>query len=228
MKKHNLTTLSVLSLCLAACGGKGGAGGSGPAEEVRENQVAEGQYHSFIRPLNTHTFGRINSGALNATINGEFKVSLYMDDAPPITHTQAIFTGTRCPDLTEDTNGDGHIDILEASKVIGKMLIPLDNDISSQGAGAGFYPSGMAYMFRKSTSLETLMTDLKATDIDPDDHIVKLRPDENLNLEGRVVVIMGAPTTANLPTTVKTVKGMTNYQSLPISCGVIERVAETN
>lgn len=213
-------------LSFTACGGNNSNGGGGLNEPARQNQEAQGFYRAFIRPLNTHTFGRINSGTATFLVDQEFQAELFMDDASAVQHMQAIYMGTKCPSETSDTNEDGFIDFKEALAVVGEALLPLDLDLSTQESLAGLYPSGMAYTFKQSASLETMMKDLRTQDDNLRDHMGKLKPNEELNLDGRVVLVHGIPLTSNLPSSVQPFSGMTAHASLPVSCGVIERVMD--
>ena len=69
-----------------------------------------------------------------------------------------------------DLNLDGFIDIIEAQKVLGRILIPLDADISSQNSGRNFYPladlSG-SYHYERVTSFKRFFNDLKSEDKNP-------------------------------------------------------------
>lgn len=141
-----------------------------------------------------------------------------------VTHIQSVNAGRACPTLADDTNDDGFIDAVEGRAVYGDILIPLDQDLSSQVGGANTFPSGSAYEYFRSTSFITLLNDLRVVDPDLDDLFVKLALGADLALAGRAVVIHG--TAATLPNTVRTVGGLTSQQSLPIACGLILGVAD--
>jgi hypothetical protein len=49
---------------------------------------------------------------------------------------------------------------------------------------------------------------------------------EKLNLAGKTIVVHGVPGRANLPTSVSALEGRSRAESLPIACGVIQRIEE--
>jgi hypothetical protein len=142
-------------------------------------------------------------------------------------HMQNIYTGNRCPDISDDLNSDGFLDINETEAVIGKILIPLDSDIRSQNSGRRFFPladlSGY-YHYERITNFELFLRDLQAEDKDPTDDVVKLPPGQGLNLKGKVVLIQGLSETVQLPETVGTKGKFKSFQTLPIACGVFGKV----
>lgn len=123
-------------------------------------------------------------------------------NGPETTHAQHIHTGTRCPTLADDTNGDGVIDATEATSVYGPVLIPLDSDLASQATET--FPSGSSYQYNQSTSLTQLLANFGL---------------ENIGLEGKVINIHGVPDSVVLPTTIQGTKA-----AFPISCGVLVRI----
>lgn len=141
---------------------------------------------------------------------------------PKAWHPQRIYEGSRCPTLSDDTNGDGYIDILEAQKVLGKVLIPLDADISSQRSGRNFYPLGDlsgSYYYERMTSFSRLFRDLK--DIkNASDEYKKLEEDEGTSIEGRAVLVQGVDKDIAFPETVGSLERYRPYQTLPIACGI--------
>jgi hypothetical protein len=239
MKKHIKSSLIIIFLAiLSSCGGSGSGGGSPqvakpeartPAEneeEVIENQPTPGSYRSFIRPINTRVFGRLNSGLAMIEVSEEdFNLHLYMDDASKTRHMQGIYTGGRCPSLKDDLNRDGFIDIQETIKVTGNLLIPLDGDLSTQAAGEKLFPSGMAYDYKKTQKLNEMLSDLKAKDPNERDILEKLKANEELNLEGRIIIIHGVVNQNNLPMTVASLEGVSSYDSIPVACGIIQRAS---
>jgi hypothetical protein len=172
----------------------------------------------------------LNTQVSNAVATGQFPLSTdefaarisaaQMDN---VTHIQAVYTGRACPTLADDTNNDGFIDAVEGRAVYGDILIPLDNDLTTQ-LGGNVFPSGSAYEYFRSAPLVVLLNDLRIADPDLNDLFVKLAIGADLALAGRAVVIHG--TAATLPNTVRTIGGLTRQQSLPIACGIILGVAD--
>lgn len=144
-------------------------------------------------------------------------------------HQQGIYDGRRCPNASDDTNGDGFIDMNEGAKVWGKLLIPLDSNINSQAAGKNIYPVGDAsgtYFYERIGSFDKMFSDLKSEDRNLTDNFHKLAAHEGLAIEGRVVVIQGSAETVVYPPTFATDGRHTAAQSAPITCGVFKRVTK--
>lgn len=224
---------------LISCGGNGGsddsASGPGPMERSEEVLPPDG---SNIDGLYQAKFVTLNP-QVNGTIPGSFtfyrkddRVMIYgrlFAGYPKAWHQQYIHIGSRCPTAQDDLNGDGFIDIVEARKVLGKIIIPLDSDPGSQASGARFFPLGDlsgSYHYERVVSFKRLFRDLKAPDKNPDDEIMKLQPDQGFSIEGRAVIVHGVADTVEFPETVQSAGRFQAYQTLPIACGVFRKVTE--
>ena len=207
----NISFLFLLSLILiVACGKSGGGSRSSSSQAALIEAQAEGNYRAILRPFNNHLSGFLPTGFADINIAGDnvsFKTML--DDDARVIHLQSVHTGSRCPNASDDTNGDSYVDINEAYAVVGKVLIPLDSDLNNQALGAGIYPLGGGFTYIEAASLRNLRTDVKS------------RTGENLNLGGRVVLIHGVNPLTKVPNTFGTFEGMSQQASVPIACGVI-------
>ncbi len=228
--KHILKTRKLLPVVigtcmmtiLCSCGSDDDNGSS----RVEEEQEQEGEYKVVLSPLNGDLTG-VPSGAGEFSITGDdFRAVMNVSMASGTGHIQLITTGSACPDNTSDTNGDGVIDVVEAINVTGAALIPLDRDLSSQSAG-GFFPEGANYNYDESVSYSLMLSDLKLPDSDESDIFVKLGADEDLNLEGRTVLVHGIPDSQELPQTVSGAADLSAQATLPILCGVITRAVNS-
>lgn len=227
MKNQKLVSTIFLGTCLitlASCGG-GGGGGSSSSPTRQEQQVDDqGIYRAVLKPLNTSVAGE-TTGTVQIKIAGDdVVVESNVVGAPAgVKHLQNITTAASCP--TTDTNGDTYIDIAEAQ---GQILIPLDSDLSQQLDGMDFGPiangSG-SYVYKRSTMLSLMLADLRAFDPDPLDPVVKITPDQDLNLSGRVLIVHGVESNSNLPDSVATKGSLTKEQALPIACGQLVRIS---
>lgn len=225
MKNQKLVSTIFLGTCLltlASCGGD--SGGSGSSTSRQEQQLDDqGIYRAVLRPLNSAVAGN-TTGTVQITINGDdVVVESNVIGAPAgVKHLQNITTAAACP--TSDTNGDSYIDIAEAQ---GKILIPLDSDLSEQLDGMDFGPiangSG-SYVYRRSTTLSMMLADLRAFDPDPLDPVVKISAEQDLNLAGRVLIVHGVDSSTNLPDTVASTGSLTKEQALPIACAQLVRI----
>lgn len=189
----------------------------------------EGHYQAKFTTLNPHINGTI-PGSVNfyRLKNQVYAYVRLFAGGVKSWHMQNVYEGSRCPTAADDANLDGIIDIEEAELVLGKRIIPLDGNISSQRAGKNFYPTGDlagSYHYEKLASHQKLMKDLRATDPDPGDDLMKLEPGENLNLGKRAVLIQGVAKNVNLPGTVASKGPYASYKTLPIACGLFRRIS---
>lgn len=238
MKKvsHKIISSVALLSLVVACGkdsdksSRSGTGAGSVEEEVApvDGSNIDGHYQAKFITLNPHVNGTI-PGSANF-FRKEEKLFAYVRlfaGGVRAWHMQHVYTGGRCPTLSDDTNGDGFIDINEAEAVMGKILIPLDADISSQQSGRRFFPladlSGY-YHYERITSFRRFLQDLQEEDKDLTDDIVKLAPGEGLRIKGKTVLIQGVSEIVELPETVGTKGRHRPFQTLPIACGVFEKM----
>lgn len=191
-----------------------------------------GTYLSILSPINKNVSGHLNGTVSVIREQANFIVDVRMSGGPlSVLHNQSIHVGSRCPTELDDLNADGYIDAEEGSQVFGKIIIPLDDDISSQRMGGGIYPISDKYgqyLWSRSTPFDKLMQDLHEEDINLKDDFIKLEHNKNLTMLGKVVVILGIPETNFLPETVAGRGRLTPHQALPIACGVIRRLTTTS
>ncbi|HXH74885.1 MAG TPA: hypothetical protein VNJ08_07960 [Bacteriovoracaceae bacterium] len=178
-----------------------------------------------MKPVNSSVEKDIKASTIIQVFADTIIAKVKVQNAPGnILHKQFIYSGNRCPTRGDDKNSDGFIDWVEAQNVIGKALIPLDGGLASQEEHGG-YPtadSAGSYAYERRASLTRLVADLRAPDDDPDDHIGKLKFGEELNMEGRVVVIYGIQPLADMPLSLSSSPEDPAYLALPIACGVLE------
>lgn len=231
-----ITSLSLLT----SCGGSNGSN-SGRDRVVDEAQIEaeraaadgsniQGRYIAKFVTLNSHVVGTIPGSAQFK--RDDDKLSAYLRlfaGSPSIAHFQNVHMGNRCPTMADDTNGDGYLDYQEALKVVGSIIIPLDWDIGSQLSANNSWPKAFpngSYEYLKIASFNRFWNDLKSTDRNPDDSIVKLATDEGLAITGKVVLIQGVEEIKNLPDTVAGYGRWKNFQTFPIACGVFKQSTE--
>lgn len=237
--KVKILTSVLLSILVVSCG-RSPSSNDGPDRQAEEaaNQIPgaidgsniQGRYLAKFSTLNPHVVGTIPGSA--QFIREDNRLSTFVRlfaGSPSIAHFQNVHSGNRCPTMNDDTNGDGFLDIQETLNVVGPVIIPLDWDIGSQLAGNRSWPKAFpngSYEYTKTTSFDRFWDDLKSEDKNSEDNIAKLSPDESLVLEGKVVIIQGVDETKTLPSTVAGYKQWTNFQTLPIVCGVLARYTE--
>lgn len=242
--RNLLTSLTLLGL-LGACGDAKKEVSDrdrmmDDAEEAAARAAADGSniqgaYVATFTTLNGHIVGTIpGATVLRRNENQLMAYVRFTLGAPSVAHFQNIHTGTRCPNLSDDTNRDGYIDIQEALAVVGPVLVPLDWDIGSQLSANRSWPKAFengSYEYTKITSFKHFWSDLKAEDKNPNDNIVKLAPDQGFPVTGRVVMVQGVGEkpifdatlgefTGTLPDTVAGNGRWKNFQTLPVVCGV--------
>lgn len=231
MKTNKIITMFTL-LGLIACGNDDGSSGGGSDNTGESQQVASelieaspGTYYSVLRPINFHANGFIPYGMATFTLKeDQLQISINMDDDQAVSHRQTLHMGTRCPTLADDSNGDGFIDYNEAQTVVGPALMPLDNDLNSQLAGAEVYPRGPGMTYSKLASLTKINSDLWKADEDPSDNIIKLPKDKGIGFESRVVLVHGTSSQGHLPTSLASYKEEEANISLPVVCGVLKKI----
>jgi hypothetical protein len=223
MKLTNILSLLQL-LSFVACNSSGDSNGQGIQRQLEMVEVTPGTYYTVLRPVNFQSNGFIPYGAANFTVDGDqLQVAISLDDDQGVFHRQSVHFGTRCPTTNDDVNGDGFVDYNEAIAVVGKVMLPLDNDLNSQQSGAEVYPRGPSMTYKRAASVNAINQDLWRADEVGSDDITKLPSGVRMGLEKRVVLVHG--TAAN-----STFDGLASYRgeaphlSLPVVCGVLTKI----
>lgn len=189
--------------------------------------LAQENYMAKFQTLNSHINGVIAGSSTIYITAEEIKAFVRLfAGSPKAWHMQNIYIGDRCPNSQDDLNYDGYIDIQEAHRVVGQVIIPLDGNISSQDSDLHVFPvaneSG-SYAYEKVAKFKSFIKDLKKTDKNKNDNIVKLELYQELILEGRVIIVQGVAKEMVLPTTVASYGNRKTSQTLPVACGVFTR-----
>lgn len=228
-----LLPLAILTL-VSSCG-KSNSNAGFPEEEMAsvtplDGSNINGLYMATLMTLNPAVNGNIPGTVVVHRQGEKFQVFVKITGGGSGTwHQQNIHIGTRCPLESDDMNGDGLIDIVEGNRIWGKVVIPLDNNLSSQDAGKNKYPQGDEngnYFYERFTNFDTLFRDLKSTDSHPEDNIMKLTATQGFDLRGKVVVIHGAAQSANLPGTIASEGSYRANQTFPIACGEFQKITK--
>jgi plastocyanin len=125
--------------------------------------------------------------------------------APDVVHPAHIHRGTQCATLSADANGDGFVDVVEATPVIGDILLSLDGDPSSADPDILTFP--------RADSQGNL------------DYIGSSKVDSPIDLSEAIIEIHGVGEDVTLPSTVQTVSGLTPTQSIPVACGKLVQIS---
>lgn len=214
---------------LCGCQATGDAGNlSGQITENRLESEMDGIYQAVFAPVNKTVSGHLSGSLTIAREKDELVADIRISSGPlKAAHLQKIHIGGRCPEERDDLNGDGYLDAAEAAPIFQEVLIPLDDDLSSQWVGLGISPVADeygGYFWARSTSFEKILNDLREEDINPSDELVKLAPGKPLSLMGKVAVIYGAGEEAVFPETVSGKGQLNAHAALPIACGVIRKI----
>ena len=194
--------------------------------QLEESQI-EGRYEVTFFPLNSSVSGITEGKAKIQIIADKISVSVEITDSPSkAIHSQFIYTASECPTEVHDINNDGFIDQVEASKVLGSILVPLDGNLNSQDQGEAHFPwsDGLGnYDYYQEGNFSSMLADLTAPDLNLQDQVIKLIPGEALKLHGKVIVIEGVSEDVYLPGSIQSIDANSDRKSLPIACGIINR-----
>ncbi|MDT0632572.1 hypothetical protein RQM47_08810 [Rubrivirga sp. S365] len=179
-------------------------------------------------------FTALNNSGVTGTAeltmdDNDFTVEIDADDLDATVHPQHIHgapggTVTAqavCPTMADDANADGFVDVLEGLPRYGAILLPLDDDISTQAQNVSGFPTGTSIDYSESTSVVALRSALVKDDSDTSDPIGTLGADGIVDLDDYVIVIHG--TNDELPASVGTLPGLPSQATLPVACGRITR-----
>lgn len=223
-----LILLSALSMAVS-CGKSDSQKSNAMTKESFEQEDDQGVYRAVLRPINESVAGNTIGTVEIKIVGDDVVVESNVTGSPAgVKHLQNIMRGHTCPGPLSDKNSDGVIDVVEMMGSTGQFLIPLDSDISTQLDGISFGPianSSGTYVYRRSTTLSHLLSDLASPDPDPTDSIIKLSPGQNLNLRGRVVIIHGARPSL-VPQTAAGLGEQSSSTMLPIACGELVRITD--
>lgn len=223
-----MTALTGCSDNVSSGGGKSGRQNKPLPNPIEQELKLEGKYEAKFKSLNSSVSGFTSAKAKLHLVGDSISVEMDVKDSPAMTiHSQFIYTAQECPTESHDTNNDGFIDPVEASKVLGKILIPLDAELNSQIEGVDLFPvaDGMgSYKYYKEGIISKMVADLQLPVLDVNDELTKLNAGEDLRLEGKVIVIQGVPEDMYLPGSVRTLNGLSERATLSIACGKIARI----
>lgn len=173
-----------------------------------------GDYKVSFTNINPKFFTMKGEGIVTQT-DDELSFIIKMNKAASLRSTyQNLYDGD-CPDITDDKNGDGIVDINEAMEKLGRKIMPLDSDINSSNPAKNVFPQANtagSYEYSAKGKLETIMQDL-------DEHEYS----DNLNIEGSVVLLQGLPTYFKFPNSVESSDGLPVTETLPVACGKITK-----
>lgn len=189
-----------------------------------------GIFLAKLVPINTSLTKNLNGAITIVKDQLHFIADVRLSFGPISSlHLQSLRMGTRCPGNDDDINRDGYIDEIEGLNAYGKILIPFDDDLSSQRMGGGIYPVSDEfghYIWSRHTDIEKILSDLQEPDLNPEDDIIKL-VNKNLDIDGKVVLIQGVHQSEKIPDTLDHGPRLKKHVSLPIACGILKKITNT-
>jgi hypothetical protein len=230
MIRQNQIAFFMMSTLIFACSKSGGGGSvkQPPKQSDHLELEMSGIYTAKLMPLNKQFSEHLNGSLTLVKEKDDFVVDMRFSGGPKSAmHTQSIHIGERCPVESDDLNGDGYIDGEEGALVYKEILIPLDDDLSSQRMGLGISPVTDEYgyyFWSRAVSFEKLLSDLHEEDINPDDDYIKLNGNKSFHAKNKVVIVRGIPQTEVLPETVAGRGRQTPHEAIPVACGLISKL----
>lgn len=185
-----------------------------------------GDYYASLKSLNDK-LGNYNGWARFTILDDQFWARLKVMGPPDsqTSHPQYLTHGGRCPNSKDDLNNDGYLDILETLRVTGPLLLPLDSNLNTRLRGIDNFlrikKQGF-YFYSKSSSLKRMIQDLLKPPFLPNQIMASLRARDELNMNKRIVLVMGISEDLPLPITVNTVPSLPANYIIPVSCGEVE------
>ena len=171
------------------------------------------EFQVQFKPLNADAGYRAVKGNAELRITGD-KLTVQVNAnglQPGMLHPQHIHAAGSCPSSSADTNNDGFIDVVEGVPSYGGIFIPLDEDLAELSFQTSFpLPTNKAgaITYKQSVSVSELIA---ATG-------------EDLNLEGRHLVLHGISAETELPESVQSLGGLPANLTLPVACGEVKKV----
>lgn len=208
-----IVPLAFVAVVATACDDEDDVVGSSP----------DGALTAVLSPLNSSGV----SGSATFTIDedaDELRIEVNAAGLEPdIIHMQHVHAGSSCPTAAVDENFDQFIDVLEGSLAYGGILVPLDDNPTTQNlSGFPVADADGRLDYSGTAILSAMLADLHEPDTDPGDLVVKLPDTAGLDLDTRTVVLHGVDPTLPLPGSVATSAGNPPQATLPVACGEID------
>lgn len=183
------------------------------ANSQKRGATADDVYKVTFKALNAEAGYRTVKGIANLRVrNDKLTVQVNANGLQPgMLHPQHIHAAGSCPSTSADANNDGFIDVVEGVPSYGGIFVPLDADLADLSFQTSFpNPSNKAgaITYKESVSVSELES----------------AAGEDLNLEGRHLVIHGVSAETDLPETVQSLGGLPANLTLPIACGEVVKV----
>ena len=151
---HKSLSLLPLLIFLSACGKSNSSAGlpkdwSTRYPSTQEVTPANAYFMADLSPLNANLTGPLRGRVTVEKSADKYKTKVNLSTSS--WHKQNIYSGTRCPNLGDDANGDGVIDSREALDVAGELLMTLRNNSSTTNSSGIFELRGKIVLVEGST-----------------------------------------------------------------------------
>jgi hypothetical protein len=182
------------------------------------------RFAAALSPLNSQV-GTVTGTAAIEIAGDVLRVTVNAFGLDGSLHLQFVGSGSACPTTAADTNNDSFVDIQEGLVGYGAFLLALDTTLASRvvSDSSGF-PSGTTIAYRERARLSALENSMRGAPTS--EFVANIPITGDFNPAGLAVLITGDNTT--LPTTVATLPGFTQQESLPVSCGVLSEIITVN
>jgi hypothetical protein len=166
----------------------------GPFPDYEGNEAKDSKSSPvYFQGSFQNTYGVARGHYLLWIRNNQFYARVIFSKGPRVGRIhQYIHVSQYCPETEHDLNFDRRISLAEAVASSGRILIPLDGNLSSQLEGFEWFPSSDErgkYYYARSANLENLLKDLEFVDNIERDYFTKLGPEEPLALHKRSLMI---------------------------------------
>jgi len=183
-------------------------------------------YRAQLAQINPLIGGGTASARAEVVIEGDDVISIQIDGVglDQVDHPTFLRTGSSCPTLAADVNGDGIVDVVEGQGAYGSVLLPLDADLSSQAIDIGTFPSGGVLLYDETDDFSEVFDAIDGPDANPNDFLTSLAPGEPLALDTRTIVVHGVSPAQINPLPAGSVQGLAGSGldlsgTVPILCG---------
>lgn len=206
----------ILLSCLISCGDDYSSNSDEfeqENEDFPEPETIQKIYQADLKAINPTVADGLRGQVLLRLEGDSFEANVAAQDVPGVFHPQHIRTGKSCPGPEADRNQDGLIDFNEVEVASGAVYIPLDSDLTNVVADNAEYPNGGfvgAYVYQEETTRRQIVSELGA--------------ESTLELENRVVIILGVELDQTLPSTVPSPDGRPPQETFPLACGELTKI----
>jgi hypothetical protein len=166
--------------------------------------------------------GTVTGTATFEIVEDQMRVTINATGLDSLTHMQFVGSGRSCPTAAADISADGVVDVVEGQPSWGPFLLALDQTLSVRRDTIEVFPIGTSLAYQTSAQLSAVENSLRGA---PTGFFrANLPVNGNFNPDGLTVIILGD--TGPFPPTVNPLETFPANVSIPVACGVINRVLQ--